>query len=130
MSAPLTIFPTRAKKGRSLASAIERLGRRHGYAVTVADPQRVTQPDLLQACLGPGVVVFDATIEGQRRHNYAFAMYALKYIPIRGREVFGDLHKVARDVPNPVGVSQAFRLLSTGFEIGGRSLVGGGGTYA
>lgn len=81
MSAPLTIFPTRTNKGQSLAAAAERLGKRHGYSVIVADPQRVTQPDLLQACLGPGVVVFDATIESQRRHNYEFAMYALKYIP-------------------------------------------------
>ncbi len=81
MSAPLTIFPTRTHKGRSLAAAVARLGERYGYVVSIADPQRVTQPDLLQACLGPGVVVFDATIEGQRQHNYAFALYALKYIP-------------------------------------------------
>ena len=81
MMAPLTIFPTRTHKGRSLAAAVARLGERQGYAVTIADPQRATQPDLLQACLGPGVVVFDATIEGQRQHNYAFALYALKYIP-------------------------------------------------
>jgi hypothetical protein len=81
MSAPLTIFPTRTNKGRSLAAAVARLGERQGYAVTIAEPERATQPDLLQACMGPGVVVFDATIEGNGRHNYALALYTLKYIP-------------------------------------------------
>lgn len=77
--APLTIFPTTTKQGRSLAEAIARLGACEGYAVTVAE--QATQPEVLAACLGPGVVVFDATIELNDQHNYDIALYALKWVP-------------------------------------------------
>jgi hypothetical protein len=36
---------------------------------------------VLKACLGPGVVVFDATVEPDDRHNYAIALYMLRHIP-------------------------------------------------
>jgi hypothetical protein len=40
-----------------------------------------SQPDVLKACLGSGVVVFDATIEPSDQDNYAIALYMLKQIP-------------------------------------------------
>lgn len=76
---PLTVFPTSTKQGHSLAEAVAALGRREGYTVTVVEG--ASQGDVLKACLGPGVVVFDATIEPNDRHNYAIALYMLKSIP-------------------------------------------------
>jgi hypothetical protein len=80
MSTPLlTIFPTSTKQGQALAESVAQLGAREGYAVTVAEG--ASQPDVLKACLGSGVVVFDATIEPNDQHNYDIALYMLKQIP-------------------------------------------------
>ena len=80
MSTPtLTVFPTSTKQGQALAEAVAQLGAREGYSVTVAEG--ASQGDVLKACLGSGVVVFDATIESNDQHNYAIALYMLRQIP-------------------------------------------------
>ena len=75
MGGRLTMFATGTADGQALADAIAARAKSVGF--DSVDTPQPTQEAVIEACLGDGAVVFDATIEQQGDNLYQAASYAL-----------------------------------------------------
>lgn len=76
MARRLTIFATGSADGQALAKAVATRAKAVGFD-SVETVQQPTPEAVIEACLGDGGLVFDATIEPDGTHLYEAASYAL-----------------------------------------------------